>query len=37
MINEKVPEKLSEKYDYFIAGSDQVWNPYLEYCTEANS
>lgn len=36
MINEKVPEKLSEKYDYFIAGSDQVWNPYLEYCTEAN-
>lgn len=36
MINEKAPEKLSEKYDYFIAGSDQVWNPYLEYCTEAN-
>lgn len=35
-IDEKVPEKLSEKYDYFIAGSDQVWNPYLEYCTEAN-
>lgn len=22
-----VPEFLSDKYDYFIAGSDQVWNP----------
>src|SRR5690554_6548594 len=22
-----IPEKLSDRYDYFIAGSDQVWNP----------
>lgn len=24
-----VPEKLSDEYDYFITGSDQVWNPYF--------
>ena len=36
MIDGKVPKNLHEKYEYFIAGSDQVWNPYLEYCTEAN-
>lgn len=36
MIDEKVPAELEASYDYFIAGSDQVWNPYLEYCTEAN-
>ena len=35
-MNYIIGQKLSEKYDYFIAGSDQVWNPYLEYCTEAN-
>jgi hypothetical protein len=22
-----IPENLSDKYDYFVAGSDQVWNP----------
>ena len=22
-----IPEKLSQKYEYFITGSDQVWNP----------
>lgn len=22
-----IPENLSDRYDYFIAGSDQVWNP----------
>lgn len=26
-----IPEKLSDKYDYFIAGSDQVWNPNYIY------
>lgn len=35
-ICENVPEKLGDAYDYFIAGGDQVWNPYLTYCTEAN-
>jgi hypothetical protein len=25
--NNNIPESLSEKYDYFITGSDQVWNP----------
>lgn len=24
---DNIPEKLNEKYDYFITGSDQVWNP----------
>ena len=33
---EQIPEGLDSAYDYFIAGSDQVWNPYLEYCTAAN-
>ena len=36
IIDESVPDELETAYDYFIAGSDQVWNPYLEYCTEAN-
>ena len=36
MIDEQIPEGLDSAYDYFIAGSDQVWNPYLEYCTAAN-
>ena len=26
MIDGKVPKNLHEKYEYFIAGSDQVWN-----------
>lgn len=25
--NNNIPVSLSEKYDYFITGSDQVWNP----------
>lgn len=35
-IDQNVPEKLDAAYDCFIAGSDQVWNPFLDYCTEAN-
>ena len=31
MIDGKVPKNLHEKYEYFIAGSVQDWNPYLEY------
>jgi len=26
--NNYIPNDLSNKYDYFIVGSDQVWNPY---------
>ena len=35
-IEENIPQGLGDAYDYFIAGSDQVWNPYLTYCTAAN-
>lgn len=35
-IGTSVPDKLNGVYDYFIAGSDQVWNPYLDYVTPAN-
>ena len=28
---DKFPRDLSEKYDYFIVGSDQVWNPYYDF------
>lgn len=31
-----VPPKLSEKYDYFICGSDQIWNPYYSGNTGTN-
>ncbi|MFA7689664.1 MAG: polysaccharide pyruvyl transferase family protein [Methanofastidiosum sp.] len=24
-----IPENLGDKYDYFIAGSDQIWNPFF--------
>ena len=27
---EHIPEKIQNKYDKFIIGSDQVWNPYFE-------
>ena len=30
---DKVPDKLAESYDYFIVGSDQVWN-YNYKCTD---
>jgi len=26
--DEEIPEDLSERYDYFVSGSDQVWNPF---------
>lgn len=34
----KIEDKLSKRYDYFITGSDQVWNPYfwLERRNQAN-
>lgn len=25
------PNDISDRYDYFIAGSDQVWNPYYDF------
>jgi hypothetical protein len=27
--NNNIPENLSTKYDYFVSGSDQVWNPFF--------
>lgn len=36
VIDEKIPEGMEEEYKYFVAGSDQVWNPFLDYCTGAN-
>lgn len=34
----KIKDNLSRKYDYFIVGSDQVWNPnfWLKKCDHAN-
>lgn len=29
-----VPEKIDEVYDYFVTGSDQVWNPYFKHFSE---
>lgn len=28
IIKNNIPEGLNSKYDYFVVGSDQVWNPY---------
>lgn len=36
IIDDQVPKKMEQYYDFFVAGSDQVWNPYLEYTTEEN-
>lgn len=36
VIDQTVPMELDKEYSYFIAGSDQVWNPFLEYCTAEN-
>ena len=33
VIKDSAPEKLDSSYDCFVAGSDQVWNPYLAYVT----
>lgn len=32
----KIPQHLSDKYDYFITGSDQVWNPNYNYGSPIN-
>lgn len=29
-----LPKDLSDKYNYFVTGSDQIWNPYFRYCSE---
>ncbi|NSL52728.1 polysaccharide pyruvyl transferase family protein [Calidifontibacillus erzurumensis] len=29
--DKKLPNDLSNQYDFFITGSDQVWNPYFRY------
>ena len=29
-VNNKNINKIKKQYDYFVVGSDQVWNPY--YC-----
>ena len=26
------PDKLSSSYDYFVAGSEQIWNPFFDDC-----
>lgn len=31
-----VPKKLTNSYDYFICGSDQIWNPYFSGNTGTN-
>lgn len=31
-----IPTMLDEKYDYFIAGSDQIWNPYFTFNFDFN-
>lgn len=36
IIDKNVPAELEQEYQYFIAGSDQVWNPYFDYCTKEN-
>ena len=30
VLGKRVPEKLINRYDYFVVGSDQVWNPKLK-------
>lgn len=31
-----IPKNLANKYDYFICGSDQIWNPYFDGNTGTN-
>lgn len=26
-----IPDNLANEYDYFVVGSDQIWNPYYQY------
>lgn len=28
---DEYPQNLNDKFDFFIAGSDQIWNPYFEF------
>lgn len=30
---DNIPSNLADKYDYFISGSDQVWNPQFRMCS----
>ncbi|WP_394870691.1 polysaccharide pyruvyl transferase family protein [Clostridium butyricum] len=34
--NSKIPKKINEKFDLFICGSDQIWNPNYEENAEVN-
>lgn len=34
--NSKIPKKIDEKFDLFICGSDQIWNPNYEENAEVN-
>lgn len=37
IINEyKNLENIEKQYDYFVVGSDQVWNPYLQHIKDVN-
>lgn len=29
--NEIIPQGLADQYDYFVIGSDQIWNPHIRY------
>lgn len=31
IIENNIPDSFSERYDYFVTGSDQVWNPYYRH------
>ncbi len=33
---EYIPKSLNEKYDFFIAGSDQIWNPHFTFNFDFN-
>ncbi len=30
----KAPEGISDRYDFFVCGSDQVWNPFFDFISE---
>lgn len=32
--NGKINDQITKEYDYFIVGSDQVWNPYFGFATD---
>ncbi|MBQ6907063.1 MAG: polysaccharide pyruvyl transferase family protein, partial [Clostridia bacterium] len=34
--NKYIPKKLNDNYDFFIAGSDQIWNPYYNFNFDLN-